>query len=201
MRLKTMSLAFSVVCAAVVGSSAYADSLTGVYVGGQVGWGDPSYSDHWGSTDEGGVAGRPYVGYQFNQYLGVETGYTFFSDNTYHIDAWGMTFDKKISTEQWDVLLKAGMPFGNSGFRGDVKVGAADVMPDVRWSGDTGSWNDTWRHNKNDDRWDVAAGAGVSYFLNKNVAVDLSYLHAFGSNGNCSPDTDFVAVGVSYYFN
>jgi len=203
MGIKTLS-AFAIAGAALVCSPVYADSLTGVYVGGQVGYGAVSNNNHWWSdNNDDGFAGRPYIGYQFNQYFGIETGYTFFSENkNTWSNSWGVDITRKDRVEQWDILLKAGMPFGNSGFRGDIKVGAADVMPntDWSWSGNS-SWNSSWgTRDHDDDQWDAAAGVGVSYFLNKNVALDISYLHAFGSD-NCNPDTDLVTFGVAYYFN
>jgi opacity protein-like surface antigen len=197
MGIKTLS-AFAIAGAALVCSSVYADPFTGVYVGGQVGYGSINSDHHyWGNNSDDGFAGRPYIGYQLNQYFGIETGYTFFSDNDHTwSDGLGNVLKLKTSVDQWDILLKVGMPFGCSGFRGDVKIGAADVMPDGKLT-----LNGTEvASSHDDDQWDPAAGVGVSYFLNKNVAVDVSYLHTFGS-GNQDFDTDLVTLGVAYYFS
>lgn len=204
MSLKTLSVIALAAGTLGLCSAAYADSSTGFYVGGQAGYGNANYDvSGASSTDEGGLAGRAYVGYQFNQFFGLETGFTQFSDNTYKFN-FPPVFNGEIKakTQQWDILAKAGMPFGCSGFRGDIKAGAAYVMSDVDVSGDL-------HGSDSDNTWNPAAGASLSYNFNRNFAIDVSYLHTFGSsstirrqfnNENVSPDTDLVTLGVSYLF-
>jgi opacity protein-like surface antigen len=164
----------------------------GFYVGGQVGYGEMSSgnNDFFGGNN-GGFAGRPYIGYQFNQFFGAETGYTFFTNNNNDKYYYNGAYYSKSSNNngQWDLLLKAGTPFGDSGFRGDIKAGAVYIN------------NSRSHYSNNNNNWDPAAGASVSYNFNRNVAMDVSYLHAFSSgNGYNSIGSDFAAVGLSYMF-
>lgn len=195
MSLKTLSVIALAAGALGLCSSAYASN--GFYVGGQAGYGNAGYdTTGTSSTDEGGFAGRAYAGFQFNRYFGLESGYTWFSDNTYKF--LGDTLKVTTKTDQWDILAKAGMPFGCTGFRGDIKAGAAYVMTDA----DT-DFLGSEVASDSDNKWEPAAGASISYNFNKNFAADISYLHAFGSsddNNFNKPDTDLATLGVSYLF-
>ncbi len=172
----------------------------GVYVGGQLGWANTDYELHdtgvpgFHEPSQDGIAGRVYLGYQFNQYLGLETGFAAFSD----ID---LPFDLgEIKTTQWDLLVRAGMPFGDSGFRGDIKAGAAYVFAkyDASSSSPIG--------DAHSDEVKPVAGASVSYSFCNNVSLDVSYLHTFGHSSDWqnddhnAPTIDLVTFGVSYLF-
>lgn len=201
MRIKTFTAI--VLAASTIGlcSAAYADQ--GFYVGGQAGYGSADYGSAASigastKTDDG-IAGRIYAGYQFNPFFGLETGYTQFSDNKYKFkDTIFGDFNETIDTSEWDILAKAGMPFGCTGFRGDIKAGGAYVMASAHALG----------LSESHDRFAPVAGASVSYNFNKNLAADVSYLHTFGSDsdlhlgqsGNGTPDTNLVTVGISYLF-
>ncbi len=188
----------------------------GVYVGGQLGWGQTDYGVNFDNfefiedvfsghtSDESGLAGRIYLGYQFNSYVGLEIGAALFSDSDFYVTN-NTTFEGRVdvNTSQFDLLLKVGSPFGCSGFRGDIKLGIADVVTDI----DNGGF-DRWSDNA-DNAINFALGGSLSYNINRCVAVDVSWLHTFGNNGNrdnfdldrdFSPDTDLVTLGVSYTF-
>jgi opacity protein-like surface antigen len=200
-------------------SMAYADdsmgyyNYAGFYVGAQAGYGNPDYGNDLKkifqtapnySTKEGGLAGRAYLGYQFNDYFGLEAGYTLFSNNTYEgSDQFGNRIKLTVKTQQADILGKLGMPFGDSGFRGDLKAGAAYVRTsvDATASGIDSNLNTISQSGSgSQNRWDPAAGAAISYNFTQNFAMDVSYLHAFGSGDTDSPNTDLVTIGVSYLF-
>ncbi len=221
MNIKPLTIAAIAAGALTVCSMAYADQFNngfipaGFYAGLQGGYGETDYGDNFlhafnaanGSVDEDGIAGRGYVGYQFNPYIGVESGYTRFSDNTYRInysDSAGNAahVDTKFETQQVDALLKVGMPFGCSGFRGDLKGGAAYIMSDASAdvSASSSSQSAAETVSKSEDTLVPAAGASLSYNFNKNLAADVSYLHAFGKSKLDSPSTDFVSLGLSYHF-
>jgi opacity protein-like surface antigen len=176
----------------------------GVYIGAQAGWGNTDFdTDEFlsqngfdDSASQDGVAGRVYIGYQFNQYLGLETGFAAFSDVDLHNDI------GEIQTTQWDLLVRIGTPFGDSGFRGDVKLGAAYIMTDFE-AGDTAREGDFDDDSNNEIR--AVAGASLTYNFCNNISVDVSYLHAFGNpdsdDGDVSaPNTDLVTIGISYLF-
>ncbi len=195
-----------------VAATACNTGCPGVYVGAQAGWGQVKYRNnhHEGrrhhNDDNGGFGGRVYLGYQFNPYIGLETGVAgFFKDSDHHHDRNG----SHNNVGQWDLLARVGAPFGDSGFRGDIKGGAAYLF------------NGNDHHNGGDsDRIIPAAGASLAYSFCQNVMVDLSYLHGFGTDGdnhhhgrrqseenhhhhhdsNRVKSTDLVTIGVSYLF-
>lgn len=59
---------------------------------------------------------------QFNPNFGLETGFTMLTGAELPEDF------GDVKTTHWDLLLKAGLPFGESGFRGDIKAGGVHVM-------------------------------------------------------------------------
>lgn len=195
-------------------SSAYAFTFTsteqGIYVGGQVGDGKPDYGDIFSNTmstvpnhhaEDNGLMGRIYLGYQFNPYLGAETGYSILSDNTY---ASSNPVTKNhikliIETEVWDILVTAGMPFGNTGFRGDIQAGAAYVMSVGNLSSNIPGFNNSASENN----WSPAAGIKLSYNFSKNLSGELSYLHVCGSpdiDKNLDANIGTIAVGIRWKF-
>src|SRR5579872_1145391 len=198
MSLKTLSLA--ALAAGTLGLCSTAYAAHGIYVGGQVGYGNANFgssdddwnasiSDNHNNSSDDGIAGRVYAGYQFNQYFGVETGYDMFSDSGRR----DSNSDTKLRTQQWDLLGKVGLPVGYcTGFRADIKAGAA-----YSFGNDRDDWGDD---DSNNNDINPAAGASISYNFNKNFAADVSYLHVFGSDHSNSPNTDLATVGVSYLF-
>lgn len=184
----------------------------GVYVGAQAGWGQVKYRDNHSrrrhhDNDNGGFAGRAYLGYQFNPYIGLETGVAGFFDNDHHHGRRHGDSHKNVG--QWDLLARVGTPFGDSQFRGDLKAGAAYLF----------NGHDNHHHGHDNDRVIPVAGASLGYSFCQNVMVDVSYLHGFGTShdhhhrgyrddeqgrrhhdNNRVKSTDLVTLGVSYLF-
>jgi opacity protein-like surface antigen len=216
MNLKILSAVLVALGTTTLATTSYAancDTGAGFYIGGQAGYGKADYglSDAFKHTgikkDEGGFSGRGYAGYQINQYFGIETGYTYFSDNTYKfsgVDTFNNPINGKLTyqTQQWDILAKVGTPFENSGFRGDIKAGAAYVMSKADANISSSSpYFPSVKISESNNKLEPAAGASVGYNFNQNFAMDVSYLHAFGSgNKSDAPSTDLVTLGVSYRF-
>jgi len=206
-----------------VAATACNTGCPGVYIGAQAGWGQVSTKHHQNdrnrkghhgnlrgdddnhhgddnrssSRSNDGFAGRLYLGYQFNQYFGLESGVAgFFTDSdnhrnndrndNHHGGHGGLRGDddhhgKKGNHHshdnnlgQWDLLARVGTPFGCSCFRGDLKGGVAYLF----------------NGNSDSDRVIPVAGASVAYSFCQNISVDLSYLHGFGSNGGGNHDNN-----------
>lgn len=209
--------------AGMLSLSAPSFAQAGVYVGGQLGYGHTDYGldvtfvntatnefININSGDENGIAGRIYLGYQFNCYFGVEVGAALFSNTDLNVNGridgqTGSVNLGDIETSQYDLLLKVGTPFGCSGFRGDIKLGIADVVTSFE-----SNFNINGEHiDDSDSNVNFALGASISYNLNRQVALDVSWLHTFGNtpdnnnfneNRDWSPNTDLVTFGVSYTF-
>lgn len=173
-------------------SLAYTNSSSGLYVGGQLGYGKTHYGYSKGSgVHEDGTAGRVYIGYQASPFIGAEIGGVLFSDVDLPKDL------GCFSTKQLDLLMKIGTPFGDSNLRGDIKAGIAGVRSDY----EKGSRS---RHPSRNNTQTVAVmGASLSYNVNRQLAFDVSFLHDFGNihdNVDFSPRTDLLTLGVSYQF-
>jgi opacity protein-like surface antigen len=204
---------------ALITSSAIGFSLSsfsqpgysGVYVGGQLGWGQASHNDlHWidnqaekhhHKINQDGLAGRGYLGFQLSPNFGLETGITGFSNNhgiyshekhakdSHSHEHW------KVRSSQWDLLGRIGTPFSECGFRGDLKLGVASVFAN----------NHSNDHGHHHTQFGPAAGAGIGYNFDRHVAMDVSYLHVFNNlnshhQHSGTPKTDLVTLGVSYLF-
>lgn len=196
-----------------VAATACNTGCPGVYVGAQAGWGEVKYRNHerrrHHDHDNGGFAGRVYLGYQFNPYIGLETGVAGFFESDHH-NGGRRNHDSHNHVGQWDLLARVGTPFGDSGFRGDLKGGAAYLF----------SSHDHHNHGHDSDNIIPAAGASLAYSFCHNVMVDVSYLHGFGTesshhhrgyrqviegghhhhDSNRVKSTDLVTLGVSYLF-
>lgn len=173
-------------------------NASGVYLGVQGGYTRSHYDlDAFLSKDfrKDELAGRAYVGYQINPFLGVESGFTMIA-GTELPDNFG-----DVKTTQLDLLLKVGMPFGDTGLRADLKAGAAHV----KWKFDANDVAESVGLN-DVSNWKIrpVAGATVSYYLNRNIAIDASYIHVFGdpeSSHFGTPTVDLAMLGVSFLFS
>lgn len=170
---------------------------SGFYIGAQAGVSHASYDlnsfldEH---LDKDGTVGRVYLGYQLNLFLGIETGFALFSEVDLPKDL------GDVKTAHWDFLLKVGMPLGESGFRLDVKGGAAYFIADF----DADDMAKTvGLHDKEKKEYEPVAGLSLAFNFNKNFAVDVSYLHVFGdpkSGALGTPNVDMATVGLSLLF-
>lgn len=195
---------------AYTGHTKCGDTGTGLYVGGQLGYGGADYGSgiknafnvypvH--SNDEDDLAGRVYLGYQLTTIFGLEAGYSLFSDNTYKGQSANglITSKSRLETQAIDLLVTVGTPLTYEGFGAALKGGAAYVMSDYSHSGN-GSDAGFRPADGSNDRFAPAAGASIFYKLPYNTAVDISYLHIFAPANVAAPETDLVTLGLSYRF-
>jgi opacity protein-like surface antigen len=173
------------------------EDTSGIYLGAQAGYTRSHYDlDAFLSEDfkKDELAGRAYVGFQLNQYLGLESGFAMLA-GTDLPEGFG-----DVRTTHWDLLLKMGAPLGESGLRGDVKVGGTHVM----WRFDsTDIATSVGLEDVSDWKIRPVTGASISYNVTKNLAVDASYLHVFGDPESSSfgtPTVDLAMLGVSFIF-
>lgn len=172
----------------------YASS--GVMLGGQLGYGNTDYNrDAFGfGMKEGGVAGRVYMGNQFNRYIGLELGAAVYSSAKLD-SALG-----KVRTEQLDLLLRIGAPVAETGLRADVKLGAAAIFADMK---PTAAGKLVGFEENSVSGMKPEAGVSVSYYFSRSAAVELSYVHVFGNPNSEShplPRADLALFGIGYLF-
>jgi hypothetical protein len=213
---KLAVLALNFVCAATYANTLYTncDNLNdfhpSAYIGGQIGYGVTDYGSKaknvfdqfpTHSYDEDGVAGRVFLGYQFTPVIGLEAGYSLFSDNIYKSAGFGSAVKYRLETDAADLLAVVRTPFQPFGQNGpvlSVKGGAAYVMSHATLSGHITGSGFTAKGSR--DNWEPEAGISLGYKLENNMLVDLSYQHIFGPGDIRSPKIDFASIGVTYKF-
>lgn len=179
-----------------------------VYVGIQGGYGDTHWSDVNGSVvfmdpitgqlsthsisfKDTGVAGRVFAGYDFNQFLALETGYTYFPKTKVNIDS---TQVDKFTTYGLDAVGKITVPVVDN-FGLYAKAGPGYLHT----SSDTPGVSAT-------DNAVLVYGFGANYQFNQHLVADVSFTRFNGNHkandlNKYQPDADLYAVGLAYKFN
>jgi opacity protein-like surface antigen len=193
----------------------------GLYLGIQGGWGRADYGNVFQSVvnqfpshsnDRGQYAGRAYAGYQFNPFLSLESGYSYFQNNTFDGKSpiGNVSFTEK--TQVVDIVGKASLPFSvmtgcDNPVSAYVKAGGAYVMSKVD---ESVSGIFAGSASMSDNEFKPTAGAGFEFNFTPNFSADISYSHIFGSDTTASdivnntvsaPTTDMVAIGLRYLFD
>ncbi len=162
-----------------------------------------------------GFVGGAAVGYDVNQYFGVETGFNYLNSiqreytGTETVNGTPVTYSGKqeIALYDFDVLGKATIPFNQ--FYGFLEGGAAYVhagygaLPlNLRTATDLGTLSTMPAKTRGFIR--PVAGVGVGYNVTNNVAVDVSYQRIFGKDNVDQaaylPNLNLVSLGVTYKF-
>lgn len=162
----------------------------GPYFGGDLGWGAIQRS----SYSNGVVAGRIFGGYNLNNYLAGELGFTKLANVDEHImlaiNPMGppTTIYSSAKTFAWDLVARANLPLQN-GFSLFGRLGAAYLSQQYTYS--------TYINNFSADKIDPTFGLGASYDLNRHLAADISWMRIQQIDGG--PDsTDIVGVGLTF---
>ncbi len=229
--------------AAILGcsSAAFAES-PGFYAGVQLGYGEQyisnpnlqsavssglvAISSTTNSDTKGGLGGGADIGWQFNDWFGLELGYLYFPNSEFSSSATGVdafinstvnSADVTSKEQLIDLMLKASIPFGAC-FGGYVKAGPAYVQNKLNFSATSstatagGIVTNSISGDDTNNKIKPIAAAGFTYDINDNVTVDLSYTYLFGSSSSNSsfanfgsnssniPRAGLVALGITYYF-
>lgn len=169
-----------------------ANSARGVYVGGNVGYGKFDQTNSGlPAKDLRGFTWNADLGYQFNKYAALETGYTQFHTIKVNTTAgkvnntlYGVSLLAKgilPVTEQFDLFAKAGaMDLFSKATTGATTSRRARIVP--------------------------ALGLGTSYHVTKNVSLDVQGITTMAMKGPhkgsyTMPATYAGYAGVSYKFN
>ncbi len=181
-----------------------AHAAPGFYIGAGAGIGgmDTKKADVSGVSTKlrSGVAYRASLGYlmgEGNLNYGAELGYTGYPDNTY--SGYGVKVD--VSGRTVDLLGVGKYNFSetDTGFFLVGKAGAAVVSQKTTVKG----FGPTYSKSKTAVKPELAVGAG--YNVNKNVALDVTLAHVFGTNSATSASeiasVNTLMAGVSYNFS
>jgi OmpA-OmpF porin, OOP family len=202
---RVITATISLIAGFFIATSANA-TVDGVYLGGQIGWGsinDSGFNDAYDNqSTNSGVAGRVFGGYQFNQYTGLELGFTKFSNmNTsgiYTFSGYNFSTSGTIKTYATDVVAKLNLPLSN-GFNIFGKLGVAYL--NEQWSisssnASIGSVN----ASGTEDGFLPTFGLGLGYDVNQNISADVSWMRIQQVGSVNLDSTDTVMVGLSYHF-
>ena len=146
------------------------------------------------TTDEGQYASRFYLGYSFNDYLQAELGYTWYENykfkHVYGID----NASVDLNADTYDLVSVVKLPF-NDVFNVYAKLGVAHINK-------TDSANSVAKvlplPDLSDKRYRLTYGVGAVYNVNSIFSIDTGWYHINGTSS--VQDTDFVFLGVVYYF-
>lgn len=189
----------AVVLSSVVGGSAIAAALPGAYVGADVGYGDVHQSvSGVDSSKDTGLAGRVFTGWQFNQYLATELGWSKFTNATAKVADPFLSANATVKTDAVDVVAKGILPVADS-VNLYAKAGAAYVLS--RADGSASAFGFTNKFDMKENKWFPTFGAGATYDFTPNVAADLSYSRIQKTgNTDLFNSTDLYTVGLIYSF-
>lgn len=197
---------------------------TGFYIGGQ--WGRGAQRLDNGDEQDAltgnilqlqaskthGMVGRLDLGFDANEYFGIELGGARWPQGHYNesaVDLLGTTLGTgraKVNTYDLDLLAKVTLPF-NNGLGIFTKFGGAEVVSNTNLTGALSSFTPlVYRQANGRDyslRPEVAAGVSYEFNLNWQMALDYSYILGRKSNSlntNYQPDLHSWTLGVQYNF-
>lgn len=210
---------------ALLSSSAFA-AKDGLYVGGQVGYGSNNSSASSlnassipiaiGNTqttlsgpanvsvDNDGIAGRAFLGYQFNKYLSLEGGYTQYSDTTIN-NVYGVRgSDESLFEGAIDGVVKGSLPITDR-FSLYAKGGVAYAMAQDLGKNDVTSVSSSQSgliylndyNTQNNYAFRPTYGVGASFDITNRLSTDISWSQIVG--GNSIPTTNFAALGLTFH--
>lgn len=173
----------------VASPSPYAVTDAGFVFGLEAGYANT----HWSNLDiqgvsisDSGFAGRVFLGYDFNQFIGLETGYIYLPKST------ADGFDGSITNYAFDFLAKLAVPV-TSGLSLYAKAGLgylrSNLSTDFNDGGDRSTVN-------------AAFGVGAGYEVIPNLALNLSWMRYTGNgslnSSDYQPSPDALLFGLSY---
>lgn len=192
----TAGMAGGISTVASTDNSFFNNADSGFFVGGNLGYGKVDFTRaDLGVTpssrlETGGFSWNANAGYQFNQFLAVEGGYTQFDD------AHALVGSTKVGyrdIDGWSMLVKGMYPV-NQQISVFAKFGTMRLhLKPVNLTGVTLK------------RWAPELGLGVAYHLNKNISLEAQGVTTFRihqSGGRpATPATYAFYAGASYLFS
>ncbi len=184
----------------------------GGYVGAGIGLSSLDTPSNWlsftpdsYSSKKGGLGGRIFAGYNINEYLGLETGVTQYTESHYKFDeeALGIT-DGKATYDMTaiDLVAKAYLPVADK-FSLYALGGVAETFNKIKVSGNVLGNNQT--DHESYAKLRPKFGVGANYVINESVSANFEVSRIQGSGGfktSNKPVTnaDMAAVTLAYNF-
>jgi len=164
------------------------------YIGGQLGIASHNYKtgdlvkNGNGSVDNNFLAGRIYGGYDFDEHLGLQLGYTYFGKPNFK-----STSGSEESFSQYGLDLSGLFSINfNPSLGAFIKGGLVWIHRG------SAANNATFNGLNSNSKLSFLGGLGLTYAFTNNLSTDLSWTHIL-SCGDL-PKTDFFALGLKYRF-
>lgn len=177
-----------------------ASNASGIYVDGNVGYGKVNRFKYPGqgisNFSNSGFTWRTDLGYQFNRYVALETGYTRFAD----VKASQGNFSETLKNYGIDLLVKGILPINNQ-WNVFAKAGAVYLHTKQTASniGNYITYFNSASGAATDDQYGPELALGTSYYLTKHVDVSLQGVAMFAGGTDVSTYAGYAGLG--YKFN
>lgn len=164
----------------------------GWYIEGNVGATRVSDKNYGGSANTSNPGFSLDLGYKFMPYLGMELGYTLYSNTTVKVSGTKAGTDKHYS---FDVAAKGILPITDSGFEPFAKLGVARISTRSTVNDDTLA-NSIGFTSGNRSATGAYLGAGAQYYFLPELAGVLQWSRVVGNHRTGT--LDFYSVGISF---
>ena len=201
---KTVKLAVAIVSLSVLTGSSFAAN-TGTYLGlglgaSRIQSGNQGLVGGTGvqtSKSLGGLGGSAFAGYNFNRYLGAEMGVAHYAPSKYNATSVTNSQSLKYSMNAIDLVGKAYLPIGESGFNAYALGGVARVNSKQKLNSTISGVAHSSSTTTNKFR--PVYGLGMSYDVNSSVTTNAEFTQIKG-NGKTSavPTANMLTLNVAY---
>lgn len=150
-------------------------------------------------------AGKAFIGYNFNEYFGLEANYMHFAQAKY-TSTFGTTANAEYTYDlnSFNLVGKGYLPISDTGINLYGLAGAGYVISKQAAEGRAPNYTVSGSNTEGQIR--PLAGAGISYdFGDSGVSSSLEYNHMFGqgdvkSDASAIPSADMVSFNLAYNF-
>jgi opacity protein-like surface antigen len=210
---KTLKISLSLLSLLLVNVPATA-AITGPYAGVGGGYGILRTPDSHlfintfetkNSHSRGGIAGRAFLGFTFNKYLGIEGGYAAYTSSKYSASLLNILNSSiKFQANTADVVFKGYIPFGTIGLDIYGIAGAARVLEQIKYvdGGIFTNFPSPAPGSTNIYKTRPIYGVGASYDITCNFVVGVEYTQIQKSDSSNTGGTPFInlaTLNLSYH--
>lgn len=173
-------------------------SIPGFYISGQLGTADThqeaSNAAALSIDSKMAFTGRIAGGYQFNQNVAFEIGYTRFSDVDFSGIGGVPGQNVSLSEKAIDFMAKPMLPI-SCNVNLYAKLGLA------YFKANGSAFVNSRSYLGYSDSWNPSFGLGFSYDITPFMPIDLAWtrIQSVGGSNNL-PSSDFYSIGLAYYF-
>lgn len=190
----------------------------GMYVGGGLGVSrldtrdNPLFNDRgWNhvnsSVERGGLGWKAFIGYNLNDFLGLELGYGAYADSKYSGAIVNtntrLVVSRKNALGAVSLVGKASLPLGESGFSVYALGGGAQVNSRVHYQLPSSGWNSA-PSSASQNKFRPIYGGGVGYAFSEQFsgALEVSRIRGDGEKHHkLFPNADALTLNLTYHFN